>query len=92
MSKKWAVEAMSCRNNGFSEHRVVEAMGCRNNEFPLFRHTRYFDILFENLVGILARRSNGLSKLKFEAEFTLSEQRTFIKVPLFRHPDVPTKM
>ena len=84
----YAVEAIALN----FKWNVVEEMGCRNNEFPLFRHAHYFDILYENLVGILGRRSNGLSKLKFDAEFTLSEQRIFFEVPLLRHPDVPTKM
>ena len=80
-SKQWAVETMGPRNIGLSKQWDVETTSFR-----------YFYILYENLVGILGRRSNGLSKLKFEAEFTLSEQRTFIEVPLLRHPDVPTKM
>ena len=93
----WILNGVFCRRNGPSKQWAVEAMGPRNiglsKQWDVETTSfRYFYILYENLVGILGRRSNGLSKLKFEAEFTLSEQRTFIEVPLLRHPDVPTKM
>ena len=75
LSEQWDVETIGCRSNGMPKHWGPVISTCQIFIF----------------VDISGRRSNGLSKLNFKAEFRLSEQRTFIKVPLLRHPVVPTK-
>ena len=79
-------------NTMYSKQLVVGAMGCRSNEMPKHRGPVISTCQNFIFVEISGRRSNGLSKLSFKAEFRLSEQRTFINVPLLRHPVVPTKI